>query len=48
MRYLYTIFLLMAFTAPAVSQPWIEHGPIVVNAQNPHFLQHHDGTPFFG
>ena len=47
MRYLYTIFLLMAFTAPAVSQPWIEHGPIVVNAQNPHFLQHHDGTPFF-
>lgn len=29
------------------AQPWQKHGKIIVNPQNPHYLQYSDGTPFF-
>lgn len=29
------------------AQPWQEHGKIVVNPKNPHYLQYSDGTRFF-
>jgi len=42
-------FLLFVLTAPVVilAQPWKEHGPLQVSPVNPHYLAHHDGTPFF-
>ena len=30
------------------AQPWAAHGNILVDPQNPHYLQYTDGTPFFG
>ena len=29
------------------ASPWDEHGKIVVHPENPHYLQHEDGTPFW-
>jgi len=31
----------------AVAQPWKEHGRIQVSKENPHYLAHSDGKPFF-
>jgi len=29
------------------AQPWKAHGPLQVSTENPHYLAHGDGTPFF-
>jgi len=40
-------FLLACLSQNIVAQPWKEHGKIGVSSINPHYLAHHDGTPFF-
>lgn len=39
------IILLMGLSAQ--SQPWKDHGKLVVESMNPHYLQYQDGTSFF-
>ncbi|NJK95789.1 MAG: DUF4038 domain-containing protein [Bacteroidales bacterium] len=39
---------LVVLTCLAVnSQPWTKHGKLLVTQENPHYLQHSDGSPFF-
>ncbi|MBI9070212.1 MAG: glycoside hydrolase family 140 protein [Melioribacteraceae bacterium] len=42
----YFIFFLISFSR-ILSQPWADHGKIIVNPKNPHYLAHEDGTNFF-
>jgi hypothetical protein len=39
--------LFILFAAVVSAQPWKAHGPLQVSKENPHYLAHHDGTPFF-
>ena len=41
-------FILLSFVVTSISaQPWREHGQLQVSKENPHYLAHSDGTPFF-
>lgn len=43
-----TCLLIVTLSTGAVkSQPWKEHGSLQVKSDNPHYLTHQDGTPFF-
>lgn len=46
MKKLCLIFFTLICTAIS-AQPWKVHGPIQVSKENPHYLTHRDGTPFF-
>ena len=46
MKKLCLIFFTLIGTAIS-AQPWKTHGPLQVSNENPHYLAHSDGTPFF-
>lgn len=47
MKYLLSCSLALLTCLSLISQPWKEHGKILVDKQNPHYLQYQDGAPFF-
>lgn len=45
---LMAFLFILAFTAGRMqAQPWKEHGQLKVSPDNPHYIIHQDGTPFF-
>lgn len=40
-------YIHLLFAAAVSSQPWKAHGPLQVSKENPHYISHLDGTPFF-
>lgn len=47
MKYLLIYSLAWLTCISLCAQPWKEHGKIIVDKQNPHYLQYEDGAPFF-
>lgn len=47
MPFLLLVLLVFFLAQNLHAQPWTLHGKIVTDPQNPHYLQHSDGTPFF-
>jgi hypothetical protein len=46
-KLLLTGFLALLTGLAINGQPWKKHGKLLVNQENPHYLQYSDGTPFF-
>lgn len=42
-----TVLLAFVIYISAYAQDWKDHGKLMVDSQNPHYLQYQDGTPFF-
>jgi len=40
------ILIFTSLQAGLLSQPWIEHGGLIVDKSNPHYISYEDGTPF--
>ena len=47
LKYIASLFVFTIFYLSAYPQPWKEHGRIQVSKENPHYLAHSDGKPFF-